>query len=284
MTASGLLILSHYQVDPLLGRRSKGGALLSASPDLNRSLVDVILRPDGVEFSGHPMLPWESLEMIAGQPNACFVVENGIPRPIQAYSGLLDRYYSLYPTAKAPTMLVSGIPMHRIKDVDPYQDTLNKIQAANPVGRVLDTATGLGYTAIQAAGTASQVITVELDPTTQEITRYNPWSQELFNNPHIQQIYGDSFEEISRFEDGSFTRIIHDPPVFSLAGELYSLAFYQQAFRVLRHAGRMFHYIGNPESKSGAGLTSSVTRRLKEAGFSRVVAREQAFGVIAYKE
>jgi predicted methyltransferase len=181
-------------------------------------------------------------------------------------------------------MLVSGIPMHRVKDVDPQQDTFNKIRAADPIGRVLDTATGLGYTAIQAARKAQQVITIELDPTTRQIAGGNPWSQELFELPNIQQIYGDSFEEIENFEAASFTRIVHDPPVFSLAGELYSLAFYQQAFRVLRHNGRMFHYIGNPESKSGANVTHGVVRRLKEAGFARVIPQPQAFGVTAVKE
>ena len=55
--------------------------------------------------------------------------------------------------------------MHRIKGTDPIRDTKEKLKALGPVsGRVLDTATGLGYTAIEAAKTADHVLTLELDP------------------------------------------------------------------------------------------------------------------------
>ena len=71
--------------------------------------------------------------------------------------------------------------------------------------------------------------------------------------------------------------------MFSLAGDLYSLAFYQQAFRVLKQNGRIFHYIGDPESRSGARVTAGVIRRLQDAGFERVVRVPRAFGVVASK-
>ena len=128
------------------------------------------------------------------------------------------------------------------------------------------------------------VVTIEIDPTAQEIARLNPWSQALFENPKITQVIGDAFDEIEKFEAESFSTIIHDPPMFSLAGDLYSLAFYQQAFRVLKHNGRIFHYIGDPESKSGARVTAGVIRRLQEAGFKRVTRAPRAFGVVAHKE
>ena len=87
----------------------------------------------------------------------------------------LGRAYSLMPTEGAPTLLVWGIPMHRIKGTNPQRDTLTKIQAIAPVaGRVLDTCTGLGYTAIEAARTAEQVVTIELDPTVLEVARLQP--------------------------------------------------------------------------------------------------------------
>ncbi len=125
-------------------------------------------------------------------------------------------------------MLISGIPMHRIKDTNPERDTREKIKAARPTGRVLDTATGLGYTAISAAKTAEHVITIELDPAAQEICCLNPWSQGLFDNPKIEQRIGDSFDVIETIEDASLSCIIHDPPTFSLAGHLYSGAFYAE--------------------------------------------------------
>jgi predicted methyltransferase len=181
-------------------------------------------------------------------------------------------------------MLIAGFTMHRIVDTDPMQDTLQKIATIAPMtGRVLDTATGLGYTAIEAAKTAEQVITIELDPGAQQVARLNPWSRDLFDNPKIQQVMGDAFEVVQTFEDESFARILHDPPVLSLAGELYGGVFYQQLFRVLKRGGRLFHYIGDLKSKSSGTVARGVVRRLQEAGFTRIVRRPEAFGVVAYK-
>jgi predicted methyltransferase len=281
---SALMVLSHFQVGPILQARQDGESSVVTSTDLGLTKAEVTLCPAGVSFPGGETLNWKSLEGIAASENACFHVENGRAERIQRFSELTGRFYSLMPTTSAPTLLVSGIPMHRIKESDPHRDTLAKIRAIAPIrGRVLDTATGLGYTAIEAARTATAIITIELDPTVLEIARLNPWSQKLFDKATIQQIIGDSAEEINEFEDQSFSRIIHDPPTLSLAGELYSLTFYEQAYRALKRNGRMFHYAGSPDTKSGAGATKGVVRRLQAAGFRRVTRKPQAFGVVAYK-
>jgi predicted methyltransferase len=94
---------------------------------------------------------------------------------------------------------------------------------------------------------------------------------------------GDAYEVVPTFAENSFDRIIHDPPVFSLAGELYSGIFYKQLYRILRKGGRLFHYIGNLESKSSGTVTRGALKRLQEAGFTRVTKRPEAFGVVAYK-
>jgi predicted methyltransferase len=209
---------------------------------------------------------------------------DGQAEAVRAFSETTGRAFSLYPTRSAPTMLISGIPMHRIKDTDPYQDTLAKLRALGPAGgRVLDTATGLGYTAIQAARTAEQVVTIELDPAAREMCRLNPWSQELFTRANIELHLGDSFDQLEQMQAGTFSSILHDPPAFALAGDLYSADFYRLAWRALKPRGRMFHYIGDPQSKSGAQVTRGVVRRLLEAGFTRVEPRPLAFGVLALK-
>jgi hypothetical protein len=278
------IVLSHIQTQRLLEARHAGERTTEVSPDLGLSTVEVAIEEEGVRFPGGEFLTWEDIAAIHEAQNNCFVVEDGTPRKIQVFSEYTNRLYTLMPTEGAPTMLVSGIPMHRIKGIDPHQDTLRKIRTIAPVvGRVLDTATGLGYTAIEAAKTAEQVITIELDPAVLEVARLNPWSQALFENPRIVQIIGDSFEEVQRFEDESFARIIHDPPTFSLAGELYSGEFYRQLFRVLQRGGRLFHYIGDLSSRSGRNVARGVMRRLQEAGFKRVVRRPEAFGLVAYK-
>ncbi len=278
------IILSYIQADSLLKARQQGKTSIEVSPDLGLSSVIVTFTSGSVAFPNGEHLDWQSVEKISKSEVNCFVLEENAVRPIQVFSEYTNRVCSLMPTRGAPSMLIAGFVMHRIKDIDPMQDTARKLAAIAPiVGRVLDTATGLGYTAIEAAKTADEVVTIELDPGAQEIARLNPWSQKLFHSPKIHQIMGDAYEVVQSFEDGSFARIIHDPPTFSLAGELYSGMFYQQLYRVLKRGGRLFHYVGDPESKASGGVTKGVLRRLQEAGFRRVVRRPEAFGVVAYK-
>src|SRR5512134_11021 len=256
-----MVVLSHLQARQLIEARESGQSLVVASIDLNLTESEIRLQPDYVLFPTGESLDWKSIDEIVGNETTCFYVEDNSPKAIRGFSEFSGRFYGLMPTASAPTMLISGIPMHRIKNTNPHQDTLNKIKAIAPVkGDVLDTTTGLGYTAIEAAKTARHVVTIEIDPTAQEIARINPWSQALFENPNIAQVIGDAFDEIEKFEAESFSVIIHDPPMFSLSGDLYSLAFYRQTFRVLKHNGRIFHYIGDPESTSGTRVTAGVIR------------------------
>ncbi len=278
------IVLSHYQTRSLLDARAAGKRRVETSLDLGRTQTEVDVEADGVRFPHGETMAWDVVEGINAAQNSCFEVVAGQARKVQVFSALTNRLYSLMPTARAPTMLISGIPMHRIKGTDPQRDTLEKVKAVKPVaGRVLDTATGLGYTAIEVARTADSVVTVELDPAALQVARVNPWSQALFENPVITQRIGDSYDVVEEFDDETFTRIVHDPPVFSLAGHLYSGAFYAELYRVLERGGRLFHYVGDPESKSGRNTTRGVMRRLQDAGFSRVRRRPRAFGVLAIK-
>lgn len=281
---NGPIVLSHYQTKPILAARSRGERTAAISPDLNRTSVEARLEDAGLVFPDGTRVLWEDVEQITEAENSCFRIENEAIHSIQVFSEVTGWLRTLYPTERAPTMLVSGIPMHRIKDVDPYEDTRNKIKATAPVvGKVLDTATGLGYTAIEAARTAEEVVTIELDPAALEVAKLNPWSQDLFDNPKIQQIMGDAWDVIEAMEDGVFARVIHDPPAFSLAGDLYSRDFYEELYRVLTRKGYLFHYIGDPESKSGRNVTGGVIKRLQDAGFQRIARKPRAFGVVAYK-
>ena len=278
------VVISHYQAHQVIVGRQKVASMIDISLDLGVSVTQLSMDMEGLLLPDGEVLGWEALKEIEASTSACFIIENGSPKAIQFYSERTDRLYSLYPTAGAPTMLVSGIPMHRIKGTEPHQDTMEKIRAIKPVvGQVLDTATGLGYTAIQAAHTAGHVVTVELEPAVLQVCRLNPWSVELFGNPTISQVIGDSYDVVAGMEPSSFTRVIHDPPAFSLAGELYSADFYHELHRVMRNHARLFHYIGDPNSKSGRSVTAGVMRRLERAGFSQVRRAPKAFGVVAEK-
>ncbi len=281
---SEAIILSHFQVQPLSTDWNSGKTRSSCSPDLGLSSLEVELCPQGVVFPDGARLSWQAADEISLHENNCFALHQGELEKIIAFSELYDRVYSLYPTTGAPTLLVSGIPMHRIKGTDPHQDTLEKIRSIRPIsGEVLDTATGLGYTAIESAKSARRVITIELDPAVIQLARLNPWSRPLFDNPAICQQIGDSFEMVKTYGAGSFNCIIHDPPAFALAGELYSSEFYRELYRVLRPGGRLFHYVGNPDSKSGRVFTAGVIRRLQSVGFVRITRCPGAFGVTALK-
>jgi|SRR5579859_4680079 len=278
------LVISYFQTNPLLAARQSGQPTALLSPDLGLTHAEVRLTSSHVELTDGRQIAWDQIEAVNATPTACFMLEDGTLRKLQLFSEVTNRFCSLLPTSASPALLVAGFPMHRIKGTDPHRDTLSKIQAVAPVtGRVLDTATGLGYTAIQAARTAGKVITVELDPAVLALARQNPWSQDLFDSPRIAQKVGDTAEVIQEFEAASFDRIVHDPPTLSLAGDLYSGEFYVELYRVLRRGGRLYHYLGDPSSHLGQRTGKGVHRRLLEAGFSRIRPARAAYGLVAHK-
>ncbi len=277
-------VFSYYQTAVLLQAKRDGTSSARTTIDLGISSVEAIVGPDKVTFPGGIILTWDQIAEIDSDKNSCFYVFDNTLYAIKGYSIHTRRSFSLMPTHDAPAMIIAGFPMHRIKDITPLCAAQYMVETIAPFhGQVLDTATGLGYTAIAASKSAKQVITIEFDPIAQEIARHNPWSRELFNNPKIMQLIGDSAEEIERFSPESFSAILHDPPSMSLAGDLYSGKFYRNAFRILGPRGKMFHYIGDPDSAMGARVTTGVLKRLKEAGFRKLVRIPNAFGIVAYK-
>jgi predicted methyltransferase len=255
-----------------------------SSIDLGITACSVEVTDGNAKFPDGTVVNRPVLEKIAKSERGCFEIIDDQAIAIQQFSDTTGYMRSLAATKGAPTMLVSGIPMHRMKGTDPMQDTREKIDALGAIhGVVLDTATGLGYTAILAARKARKVISVEIDPVALAIARRNPWSRELFDNPGIEVAVDDIGDRIGSFDAGEFSAIVHDPPTFQFAGELYSLNFYEELFRVLSRGGTLFHYIADPDSKMGERMTKGVMKRLREAGFSNVERRPRAFGVVARK-
>jgi hypothetical protein len=80
---------------------------------------------------------------------------------------------------------------------------------------------------------------------------------------------------------GSFDAVLHDPPRFGIAGELYSQAFYEQLARVLKPKGKLFHYTGAPNRlTTGRDVPREVARRLQAAGFKTTL---EGDGVLAVR-
>jgi uncharacterized protein len=277
-------ILSHFQATSLLASQKNGCALVNTSIDLGMSQISANLTIDGVEIAGAANLSWDQIQKINSDKNGCFIIENNSIRAVRSFSESTGRAMSLMPTPGAPALIIAGFPMHRIKNITPFEASKAMADSIAPFhGEVLDTATGLGYTALCAAQTATRVLTVEFDDAVPELAKLNPWSRELFTHDKITRIIGDSFEVIKDFPRERFCGIIHDPPTMSLAGDLYSGEFYKQAFRVLKPGGKMFHYLGDPNSSSGNRTTQGVIRRLHDAGFSKVDSKPSAYGVVAKK-
>lgn len=281
-----MIVISHIQLKPLLKARRldetpKTSTLIT--PDLGLTTVEAALDEAGIHFPTGESLTWADTAEIADSETGCFVLEPDGIRKIQVFSETTNRQCVLMPTSGAPTLLIAGFPMHRIKNIDPHMDTLNKIRAARPTGQVLDTSMGLGYTAIQAARTADHVITIELDPAVVEVASQNPWSRELFSNPKIERRVGDSYDEVETFDDETFTCVIHDPPTIQLAGDMYSGEFYRSLYRIIQPRGRLFHYIGDLNSPSVSRVVRGVIDRLKAAGFQSIKKHPDAYGVVAQK-
>ncbi|MEW6356764.1 MAG: MnmC family methyltransferase [Planctomycetota bacterium] len=246
--------------------QSQSGARLVISLDLNLSTVEVHVEPDGVRLPDSRVVGRDQLRAMARRPKRVFALTDNGPQGVEIAR---DHYYKLTPTAGAPTIEIDGVQMHRTKDIDPFEDARQKVEGTVRRGdRVLDTCGGLGYTAIWAVRMgAERVVSVEVCEDVRTLRAKNPWSRDL-HDARIELVDGDVFAYVKNSNDASFDSIIHDPPRFSLAGELYGSEFYGHLFRVLSDGGRLFHYTGAPHSRSGRrDVPTEVQRRLETAGF-----------------
>ncbi|MEM1873165.1 MAG: hypothetical protein QXS85_00610 [Acidilobaceae archaeon] len=197
-----------------------------------------------------------------------------------------EHYYRLVSLGEtAPTLEIDGIHMHRVSETTPWADAELKVRLAGVRRgyRVLDVCTGLGYTAIHSLlRGATSVTTIEVDENVLTLAELNPWS-ELLGDPRVVLIKGNAVEVVGELK-GSYHVVIHDPPRFaSSTGELYSVSFYRELYRLLARGGRLFHYTGEPGRARGAQFPSRVASKLEEAGFRVLRYDSRALGVVAVK-
>jgi predicted methyltransferase len=256
-------------------------AQIELSLDLGLSTTVVTTTPEKLILPAGVEVDRSELEEIARKKNRVFSLQPGGAEPVEVVG---EHYYKLAPTLGAPTLEIDGVQMHRTSTVEPFEDSRLKVQGTVLGGDVvLDTCGGLGYTARWARRLgARRVISVEVCPEVRELRARNPWSKELFQDP-IELVDGDVLDYVKTADKESFDSIIHDPPRFSLAGELYGAGFYAQLMRVLKPGGRLFHYTGAPYSRRGMrDFPSEVTKRLMNEGF-RARQEPDRLGVSARK-
>lgn len=252
------------------------------SIDLNLSQDRFAISDDELILDGDNRLGQADLRQIEGKENRVFSLENG---RLEVLEDRTNGYYKLVPTDQAPLLEISGVKMHIAKGISPFESAGQMAEQVVKKGaRVLDTCSGLGYAATAALTLgAREVVSVELSETVMALRRKNPWSQRIFG-ADIQLVHADINAYIRDLPDQSFDAIIHDPPRFSLAGELYGESFYRELYRVLKRRGALFHYTGNPQLlKRGSGFVDQAAKRLKLAGFTKVEKVPELMGIEARK-
>jgi len=196
---------------------------------------------------------------------------------VSRYAGSLIK---LVPTPwGAPTFEIDGIKMLPSADESPFEDARRKVDLVGvSQRRVLDTCGGLGYFAAWCLRRgATRVLSCEKNSSVLWLRELNPWSPGPDARLELLNVAVE--RHIGSVPDASFDVILHDPPRFGIAGELYSRQFYLHLARVLKPGGALFHYTGNPNRlTSGRDVPGEVLRRLQQCGFQ---ARRALDGVLA---
>jgi predicted methyltransferase len=261
-------------VQQLRAAAKAGAGTAACSLDLQRSTTSVDVGTTG----------WTWRNQLFPYPDPCK------DRTIYHWDGLAFRAAARYSNSLIklvptdwgpPTFEIDGIKMLPTARISPYEDAEKKVGLISPFRKViLDTCGGLGYFAAWCLqGRASQVLSYEKNPDVIWLRELNPWSPKSGAGLTLTQ--GDVVEQILTLPRQSVDAILHDPPRFGIAGELYSGHFYDQLARVIRHKGKLFHYTGAPNRlTSQREVPQEVLKRLRHAGFE---ARLAADGILATK-
>ena len=280
-----MIVLSHFQIKEILEALENNKQSAMVSLDLGISKSEILINQGKVFSPKKNRLSFEQLKELRDEERFCFIVQKNSLKRIAFFSEETKLFYKLLPTQEAPTFEISGIRMHCLKHTKPFENAKNLIEFLKPRGTVLDTCTGLGYTAINIAKKKEvvKVFTIEKDRNVIELMKFNPWSKELFSNKKIKFIFDsvESFAEKSM--DKTFDAIMHDPPSLKIAPELYSRKLYNNFYRILKENGRLCHYIGRPGEKRGIDFERKTIRRLREAGFNGIVKNKRMQSILAFK-
>lgn len=270
-------LLTRDIIATLLVARDAGAGTWTGSLDLGRSSGEALLQADGWQWRGERYPYPEKLK-----DRTLYYWDGEEFAPISRYSGSLIK---LVPTEwGAPTFEIDGIKMLPTSKESPLEDARRKIALVEPRGKlVLDTCGGLGYFAACCleAG-ATRIHSFEKNADVLWLRTLNPWSPDPEapeSGGRLQLTHADISQAIAQVADASVDALLHDPPRFGIAGELYSQVFYDQLARVLRKGGRLFHYTGTPNKlTSGRDVPREVAKRLEKAGFKPQLALD---GVLA---
>ena len=280
MSATLLPLLTLPVHRQLLAARAAGAAAASCSLDLGLGTTSVAI--------GRQSWCWNDQHYPYLEVCRDRTVYHWSGVGFQAVSRYTNSLIKLVPTQWGPpTFEIDGIKMLPTARVSPYDDAQRKVSLIQPRGKtILDTCGGLGYFAAWCLrGGATQLQSYEKNPDVLWLRSLNPWSPDSPWSGNscsaLSLTVGDVAERIATLPSRSFEAILHDPPRFGIAGELYSQVFYDQLARVLTRRGKLFHYTGAPNKlTSGRDVPNEVAVRLRRAGFTTAFNGD---GVLAVK-
>ena len=268
-------LLTQKVNETLYAAARAGAPRVECSLDLDRSRTTVEVGAAGWIWQGQRFPYLETCK-----DRTIYHCVGGTFQPVARFTTSLIK---LVPTEWGPpTFEIDGIKMLPTAQVSPYADAERKVGLIQPRGKViLDTCGGLGYFAAWCLlGQARQVLSYEKNADVIWLRSLNPWSPEIGGGLMLTE--GDIAEQIVRLPGDSVDAILHDPPRFGIAGELYSQVLYDQLARVLKRKGKLFHYTGAPNKlTSGRDVANEVVKRLRHAGF---VAEINGDGILAVKK
>lgn len=248
--------------DALLAAARAGAGTVECSLDLNRTQVEVRVDSEGWSVGDR------RFAFLQRCKERTIYYWTGVEfAPVARFTTSLIK---LVPTDWGPpTFEIDGIKMLPTAHVSPYVDAERKVALIEPRGKkVLDTCGGLGYFAAWCLkGEAAQVLSYEKNADVLWLRGLNPWSPSAAQRLALTN--ADVTSEIATLPSESLDAVLHDPPRFGIAGELYSQAFYGALARVLKRGAPLFHYTGTPNKlSSGRDLANEVSQRLRIAGFA----------------
>ena len=267
-------LLTRVVYEQLIQARDGGRSSIECSLDLGRSHSRVEIA------AAH----WRALGNSYPYPARCkdrtiYYWSGSAFEPAARYTGSLVK---LVPTQWGPpTFEIDGIKMLPTARISPYLDAQHKVDLVKPRGkRILDTCGGLGYFAAWCLERgAREIFSYERNADVIWLRGLNPWSPAAGGPLTLACV--DVLAATQTQSAASFDAILHDPPRFGIAGELYSSSFYARLARLLKPRGTLFHYTGTPNKlTSGRDVPREVMSRLQQAGFA---ARIEGDGVLATK-
>jgi len=171
-----------------------------------------------------------------------------------------------------PVLYINAVKMNVSKDkgIDGYNRGVVNNLGVIRTDTLLEICTGAGYKTLLLSEKAEKVVSVEKSKEVLELMKYNPYTKELLKNNKVKIVNQDATLYALNTKE-KFSKILHDPPTFKFAPELYTKEFYADLYRLAEDRCILFHYTGNPGNKfRGKDLISATIERMTSVGWKLI--------------